>query len=94
MILLVFCGVPKEVTFAEKLVVDSIFVYETYNPGAVVALYLQDSYSNAWTCVWSIFDETSELAQKTKRHARDRQMPPPESRKFAPTLRRTDIFTE
>ncbi|RNA05756.1 F-box LRR-repeat 4 [Brachionus plicatilis] len=79
-----------ELEFEQKLMIDSVIIYENYNPGAVVALYAFDYIKNKWTLIWSIFDD---LKIKSNSMAFERPLPKKESRKFRPDLTKRDIFS-
>ncbi len=80
-----------EVQFEHKLLIESVVVYETYNPGAVCVLYAFDYVSHRWTCIWSIFHEDG---YKTNAEACSRSLPARLSRKFEPNLTRKNVFSE
>ena len=42
-----------ELTFANPAPVQSIAIYETYNPGAVDTIYVKNPSTNLWQVVWS-----------------------------------------
>lgn len=77
--------------FESKLLLESVVIYETYHPGAIVALYAFDYFKSKWVNIWSIFDDNN---FKTNHQAINRQLPPKMSTKFAPELNRNDIYTE
>jgi F-box/leucine-rich repeat protein 4 len=70
--------------------VESVVIYETYNPGAAVAIYAFDYSKSKWICLWSIFDERH---FRSNRKARARSKMEKCARKFKPNLRHNDIFT-
>ncbi len=39
--------------FDTPLPIDSIFIYENYNPGSIDTVYLRNSQTNQWEIVWS-----------------------------------------
>ena len=73
------------------MVIESVIIYETYNPGACVALYAFDDFVQKWIVIWSIFYENG---YKKNSDAKNRQLPPRVSRKFEPELMRKNIFSE
>jgi len=70
--------------------VESVVIYETYNPGAAVAIYAFDYTKSKWIRLWSIFDERNFCSN---RKARARCKMEKCARKFKPNLRRNDVFT-
>ena len=81
----------KEIKFEHKLLIESVSIFETYNPGAVCVLYAFDYKSDRWTRVWSIFGEG---ALKSNAQARRRPLPPKASRIFKPTLLLKSVFSD
>ena len=80
-----------EVVFEHRLLIESVIIYETYNPGSVVALYLFCYERQKWIRIWSIFDNND---FKSNAAARNRELPPKSARKFEPELTRTNIYSE
>jgi len=67
-----------------------VIIYETYNPGSIVALYAYDHIKNKWISIWTIFSEQI----NSNCEALNRPMPPKSSRKFEPKLTRNDVFSD
>ena len=79
-----------EVKFEQKMLIESVIIYETYNPGSVVAIYAYDYLKIKWICIWTIFSEQI----NSNCEAINRPMPPKSSRKFEPKLTRSDVFSD
>ena len=74
-----------------KVFIESIVIYETYHPGAIVEIYAYDYIEEKWINIWSIFDSGF---YKTNQSAINRPLPPKASRRFEPELKRNNIYTE
>lgn len=86
--------VCSEVEYEYKIVIESVIIYETYNPGSVVALYAFDYNCSKWRRIWSIFDKNNYKIYKSNKEAIDRRLPEKLSRTFRPDLTRSDIYSE
>lgn len=80
-----------EVKFEHKLLIDSVIIYETYNPGAVCVIYAFDYAVYRWVCVWSVFHEN---VYRSNTQACNRSLPAKASRKFEPNLTRKNVFSD
>lgn len=80
-----------EVIYEKKVIIDSVTVYETYHPGALVALYAYEYISQKWIRIWSIFDSND---YTNNMEARFRTLPAKISRKFRPELSIKSVYSE
>lgn len=71
--------------------IESVIIYENYNPGAVVALYAFDYDIKKWIKIWSIF---AHLKINSNIQALQRLVPKKESRKFRPNLCTKNIYSK
>lgn len=58
-----------------------VAIFETFNPGAVVRIWAYGLTKN-WTCLWEATE--SDLSRS----------PPLDSRRFAPSLKKTTMLTK
>ncbi|CAF0707679.1 unnamed protein product [Brachionus calyciflorus] len=79
-----------EVEFELKCFINSVAIYENFNPGSIVAIYAFDFDSDKWVKLWSIFEQ---MINPSNSNALKRTIPRKESRKFMPNLMRKDIFS-
>jgi F-box and leucine-rich repeat protein 4 len=80
-----------ELMYEQRLLIESVTIYETYHPGSVVSIYAFNYQTDRWTLIWSIFKENK---FKTNEQGLKRKLPPKTSRKFKPKLERTNIYSE
>lgn len=71
--------------------IESVIIYENYNPGAVVALYAFNYDKKKWIQIWSVFGN-SKINSNLK--GLQRQIPKKESRKFRPNLSIKNIYSK
>lgn len=90
-----------EISVEHKTLLDSVVIYETYHPGALVAFYAYDYIREKWIKLWTIFDKTefnslelNLIEFKTNRQFRFRQLPAKISRKFRPELTKKNVYSE
>lgn len=69
------------VYFEEFVVPTEVAIFETFNPGAVVRIWAYGLTKN-WTCLWEATE--SDLSRS----------PPLDSRRFAPSLKKTTMLTK